>query len=249
MLPPMPILIDTYNVLQTVGVLPPELAGLDIPGLIQLLASSRYRDERATLVCDGVPKAAGETLLVVRLGSATVRYSGHGRTADDLIDQIIRASTAPRRLVVVSSDHAVLRSARKRRSKAITSQEFLQELANDAGKSTAATSPRKPKGQTSDEQVDRWVDVFKLDDQTLAIPSGRRMRPAVENEPDAPAPNENTTEPKAPPPHTIKRLRRGEGLPEDLVEQAERMWEREHKAQEPPLSDQEPPSEPRRPAV
>ena len=43
----MLIIVDTYNVLHVVGVLPPEIAGVDTAGLIELLARSRYRGRRS----------------------------------------------------------------------------------------------------------------------------------------------------------------------------------------------------------
>jgi len=78
----MPLLIDTYNVLHTTGVLPPEMAGIDIGGLIQLISASRYRNQLVTLVCDGtgpMPSSPGLPRLIA------VRFAGPGREADDLI--------------------------------------------------------------------------------------------------------------------------------------------------------------------
>ena len=88
---PMPLVLDTFNVLHTVGVLPPELAGLDIAGLARLIGESRHRNEKTTLVCDGLP--VGEKIEIEP--PVTVRFAGRGRTADDLIGQIVRASSAP----------------------------------------------------------------------------------------------------------------------------------------------------------
>lgn len=49
----MPLIIDVYNVLHTTGILPPDIAGLDVEGLRKLIAISRYRDQYSLLVCDG----------------------------------------------------------------------------------------------------------------------------------------------------------------------------------------------------
>jgi len=124
----MPLLIDTYNVLHTVGILPPDIAGVDAPGLIELIRVSRYRQEHATLICDGVPQ---DETVAGRVGNITVRYSGHESTADEVIITKIRKSFIPRRLTVVSSDRAILREARRRRCKPLTSEEFLSQLAAD----------------------------------------------------------------------------------------------------------------------
>jgi hypothetical protein len=140
----MSLIVDTYNVLHTVGVLPPEIAGVDRAGLAELIGRSRYRHQRVTLVCDGV---AREDAPRGRIGGVSFRYAGADRTADDVIAQIIRRSSSPRRLTVVSSDRAVLREARRRRCNLLRSEEFLEHLAKDheTPKPSAADAlPRQP---------------------------------------------------------------------------------------------------------
>ena len=44
----------------------------------------------------------------------TVRFAVRYEEADRLIEELIRADSAPRRLVVVSSDHRLQRAARRR---------------------------------------------------------------------------------------------------------------------------------------
>lgn len=232
----MPLVIDTYNVLHTVGILPPELAGLDIEGLARLIDGSRYRDEKTTLVCDGLPKGAKFAVHP----PASVRFAGRDRTADDLIGQIVRSSSAPRRLIVVSSDHAVQRTARKRRCKVLTSQEFLQQLADDAAAAglaprSAASEPR-PHGLT-DDQVDRWVKIFKIDERTASIPTRGRARLASQTTDAAIDDHLHSTQAsgpadqECPPQRHIPELRPGQEVPESLIEQAERIWQQ---SQSPP---------------
>jgi len=124
----MPLIIDTYNVLHVTGILPPEIAGVDTAGLIDLIRRSRYRRRRATLVCDGTPAEDAPT---GRVGPVAIRYGGPGPTADALITAIIRRSSIPRRLTIVSSDRAVQREARRRRCGILSSEQFLQHLADD----------------------------------------------------------------------------------------------------------------------
>lgn len=237
----MPLLIDTYNVLHTVGVLPPDLAGIDVQGLIELLAESRYRHEKTTLVCDGVPlpkpakAAAGQAK-----PSATIniRYSGHGRPADDLIGQLIRASSAPRRLVVVSTDHTVQRSAKRRRCPTLTSQEFLQHLVNDVRGLESADKPAVAKpmpGEMTEDQIDRWIKVFNLDQETIAIPTGH-VPPMPKKH--ATPPSEAVKSSGEPLDHQevpvdeIAPLAGG-ALPPDLIAQAEMLWAQENRVAPP----------------
>lgn len=231
----MPLLLDTFNILHTVGVLPPDLAGIDVQGLIGLLKISRYRHERITLACDGVPDRS-RPQPPAQSDNFIIRYSGPAKSADDLIAQVIRASSAPRRLIVVSSDHEVLRTARRRRCPTLTSETFLQQLADDAGlaaKTPATGASKPPAGAMTNKQIDRWIRLFGLDDRIVAIPPGQQAMPT----PDPPAAAEEASEANSAAnsaaseesspaePHDIPELPPGPELPIDIVQEAERLVE------------------------
>src|SRR5947207_15673159 len=105
------LLLDAYNILHITGVLPPELAGINAAELVELLRLSRYRAQPITLVLDG---RANDDVKAGRSGLITIRFSGlsghsgggggSGRSADELIAQLIEQSTVPKRLTVVSSE-------------------------------------------------------------------------------------------------------------------------------------------------
>jgi len=137
----MPLIIDTYNVLHVTGILPAEIAGIDTRSLIELIRHSRYRSQPVTLVCDGTPAEDAPT---GRVGPITIRYGGPGPTADALIVAIIRRSSSPRRLIVVSSDRAVQREARRRRCDVLSSEQFLEQLAIDHERSTPRKKSQAP---------------------------------------------------------------------------------------------------------
>jgi hypothetical protein len=251
----MPLILDTFNVLHTTGVLPPDLAGLDVPGLAGLIARSRYREERVTFVCDGLPPQPAELASrtapptdlpppgplvidsadhrVTRADHFHVRYSGRATSADDLIGEMVRASTAPRRIIVISSDHAVQRQARKRRCEVLSAEEFLGHLAHDARLSNRA-APRAPArtmdSSMSAEQVERWKRVFNVDDALLEAEADRQMqgrddliqsasRPSASEAPSAPAAPAPTL------PHDVAPAPAPPPLPADLIVQAEALWQ------------------------
>ncbi|MEM1183612.1 MAG: NYN domain-containing protein [Planctomycetota bacterium] len=121
------LLVDAYNVLHTVGVLPPDLAGQDVPGLIRLIAHSRYADRELTVVCDGI----GSKDRGVSFGHARVLFSGAEREADDLIERLIDRYTKGRTLTVVSSDRRLQRAAKRGRAEGLSSRDFLKHLLDD----------------------------------------------------------------------------------------------------------------------
>jgi predicted RNA-binding protein with PIN domain len=127
------LFIDVSNVLHTTGVLPPDLAGLDLDGLVRLLAHSRYRRRRVVLVCDGVPPR--------RHAAATggdkhvqVLYSGAKAEADDVLIERLKQTPHAHgrtRALVVSSDRRLKAEAQRRGLLVRSSAEFLAELVSD----------------------------------------------------------------------------------------------------------------------
>ncbi len=104
----MPLLIDCYNVLHQP--MPPSLAGLDEGGLCLALARSRWARTPAKVICDGMVKPSMASASPVE--GIDLIYSGRGKSADSLIIELIEADSAPRRLVVVSSDQRDPKSRR-----------------------------------------------------------------------------------------------------------------------------------------
>jgi len=249
----MPLLIDTFNVLHTTGVLPPDLAGIDVLGLIGLLQQSRYANDRITLACDGSPHTTGQDTAsagsVDELDGFTIRHSGPVKTADDLIIELIKLNTAPRRLVVVSSDHQILRAARKRRCKVFSSPEFLQQLADDARlPRPSGTRFPKPRTAMTDQQVASWMSIFKLNAAAPEMPEAPPLPLSVQDhllEDEAEegkvtaseiaieAEIEATNDDDHSPEELVLRDKISKGLPLSLIEQAERLvqdHERKHRA-------------------
>ncbi len=215
----MIVVVDTYNVLHVVGVLPPELAGIDVSGLAQLIEASRYSEHRVELICDGSPHLANQTT-GHRL--ITPRYAGTGREADDLIAALVAESSAPKRLLVVSSDQWVLRQARKRRCRTLTSELFLEHLVHDATSTNPQTNARKPDTLPSAE-VARWMDEFSITDEEASKPTRSKREqeePGPTDLPLMPSKDRSKSAPQKPD-------REHGPLPRDVIEQAERIWAEE----------------------
>ena len=159
----MPLIIDTYNVLHTTGILPPEMAGIDVGGLIRLISASRYRRQLVTLVCDGtgpMPASPGLPRTIA------IRFSGPDREADDLILDLVEQASDRRRITVVTSDRAVANAVRKRGCATLSSPVFLKRLLGDA-----QTRPRpvddRPTGPLDAKRVDQWIEQFGLAETEL----------------------------------------------------------------------------------
>lgn len=158
----MPLIIDGYNVLHESDK-PSSLAGLDEALLCAALARSDLRSQCPVVVCDGRPKPLGFT--ESPSPGVSLIYSGPSRSADDVIIAMIEADSAPRRLIVASSDRVIRRAARRRRATSWTSVEFLRHLAGALGGGPPPTD--KPDvGNLSPEQVRHWLEQFGVDEDT-----------------------------------------------------------------------------------
>jgi uncharacterized protein len=183
------LLIDGYNLLHATGIVG-RGAG---PGgfersrlaLLNFLASSLDPAELAqTTVVFDAQEAPWGLPRVVEHGGLTVHFAARHESADELIAALIRAASAPRRLVVVSSDRAVQRAARRRRAKAVASDVWYADLVRvrreraEAG----ADAPARPPVPLLAEDVNYWLRLFGGESalaEFLARESGAG-RPAAE---------------------------------------------------------------------
>ena len=163
----MSILVDGYNVLYAVGILgrgvgPHTLERARL-ALLNFLSESLTPEEaaRTTVVFDAA-EAPGDLPRIFRHRALTVRFAVRYEDADTLLEELIRADSAPKRLTVVSSDHRLQRAARRRRAKAVDSQSWWDDLHRRRSRRTppADSGPAKPSTPLSEEEVAFWLQEF-----------------------------------------------------------------------------------------
>lgn len=159
----MPVIIDGYNLLHAARRCD-EDGDLGRGQLCQLLGRwGRVARQEVLVVFDGAapPEPLGRQLHGVGI---EVIYSGPGRSADDLVVERIDASSAPRRLMVVSSDRQVRRAARRRRCGQVGSADFFEQVLRvlARGRRSEPEPPEKRAGPAP-EEVDEWLRRFGYD--------------------------------------------------------------------------------------
>jgi len=157
----MPFLIDGYNLYHTACKWSEEWASLTPPQLCLWIAEDMQRqNEQATIVFDGTrPRAAG--VACENLPRIKIHYSGPKSDADTLVETLIGENTAPRRLIVVSSDRKIRAAARRRKAVSLSSRDYLLELFKRQDK--PAPPPKEPQEKRkgiSKEQRNQWLDLF-----------------------------------------------------------------------------------------
>jgi hypothetical protein len=111
--------------------------------LLDFLAASLTEKERprATIVFDA-RLAPPDRQQAYAYQGLSIRFAQGYEAADDLIEELIKKDSAPRQLLVVSSDHRLQRAAARRGAKAIDSDVWhAQLLRRRAAQLTEPTQP------------------------------------------------------------------------------------------------------------
>ncbi len=159
-------LIDGYNLVYAMGLLEGKVAP---PGrleqarlrLLSLLHHTFGGDgPHVTVVFD----AAGALRWAdgnQHFHAIEVQFAVRQDEADDLIEELIRKSSTPKQLTVVSDDHRVQRAASRRQCVAQGCGEFLEELERlqRRRRQRPPEAPEKRDG-LSDAETQRWLKEF-----------------------------------------------------------------------------------------
>ena len=196
----MSLLIDGYNVLHVAGILghgvgPGSLQRARL-ALLNFLAESLDPKElaRTTVVFDSHDAPWGLPRTLEHRGIA-VYFAAKYESADELIEELILADSAPRRLTVVSSDHRLQRAAGRRRANAVDSDVWYAELvrARRQREQSAEATPARPAVPLLEEDINYWIRQFGGESaltELLARESGQQTTAPERPAADKPVPDE-----------------------------------------------------------
>lgn len=165
----MQYLIDGYNLLHAMGRLQTH-ANLEKARLrlLNFLATAMGDESSRTIVVfDAAHPPSGATE-VQDFHGIQVRFAVRQEEADDLIEQLIRRESAPRKLTVVSDDHRLQKAARRRECPVMGCAEFLEALgpkkkrdlsAPSASEGNRKETASKPESLTP-EETQHWLREF-----------------------------------------------------------------------------------------
>jgi predicted RNA-binding protein with PIN domain len=164
----MALLIDGYNLLHVTGIfgrgVGPGTLERSRRALLNFLVAAIPDDELAktTVVFDAKNAPPGLPRRGHHRGILVCFARSHDE-ADDLIEELIRKDSAPRRLTVVSSDHRLHRAARRRRATAVDSDVWYDHIRRHASHPEPERDndeDQKPQAPLSPEDVGRWLEAF-----------------------------------------------------------------------------------------
>ena len=156
------MLIDGYNLLRAVQNLSEQSFNITDVQLCLVLSEYLYRiKKKGKIVFDGTGPRDKTAFKNIR--NLEVVFSGSSHEADDVIEELVLENTAPKRLVVVSSDRRIKTAAKKRKAIAADCVDFWMEVI----KTLEKKRKRKPEPQAkftgiTEAETEYWLREFGL---------------------------------------------------------------------------------------
>lgn len=161
----MPVIIDGYNLLRSIQKTNEELLSIDEVALCRILSEYMIcARTRGHIIFDGTgPNDKSDMDRLGGLKNLEVYFSGPHTDADSVIEQKILDNTAPRSLIVVSSDRRIQTAAAKRKAQVLTSEMFWPMAIKLLDRKTASSpEPRAKRQGITEAEADQWLDYFGI---------------------------------------------------------------------------------------
>jgi len=156
------LIVDGYNLLRAVQNLLEQSSDISDVQLCRLIDEYLYRTKkRGQIVFDGV--GPRDKTGFNNLRNLEVVFSGTNHEADDVIEKLILENTAPRNLIVVSSDRRIKTAANKRKATAVDCVDFWTEVIKQLEKKKKRQA--EPQGKfygITEAETEYWLREFGL---------------------------------------------------------------------------------------
>ncbi|MHC4623330.1 MAG: NYN domain-containing protein [Planctomycetota bacterium] len=158
----MPVIIDGHNLLHSVRTAGEDFESLNDVRLCHIIGRYLKRvGEKGQIVFDGTgPPDKGRFDNIAHL---EVFFSGRSSDADKVIEDKIKASTAPKSLMVVSSDRRLRAAAHARRATAVKSEVFWENLRKELSRKRTRGEPPAKRSGLSEVETEQWLKFFGID--------------------------------------------------------------------------------------
>lgn len=138
--------------------------------------SSSINDLQLCWILSRYMKAAGETGEIIfdgtgprdktpfdNIANLEVFFAGLGNDADTVIEDKIKANTAPKRLSIISSDRRLRDAARTRKATAIKSEVFWDNLQKQLRQKKPVKEPEAKRSGLTESETRQWLDIFGIE--------------------------------------------------------------------------------------
>jgi len=156
------IIIDGHNLLHSIVKISEKSEPISDIQLCWVI--SRYLKavgETGEIVFDGTgPRDKGGFDNIANL---EVFFAGYGTDADTVIENKIKANTAPKRLSIVSSDRRLRDAARARKATAVKSEVFWDNLHKQLRRKKPVKEPEAKRSGLTESETKQWLEFFGIE--------------------------------------------------------------------------------------
>jgi len=157
----MPILIDGHNLLYAVKAMTEGQIISEVQLCKLISGYLRQTKQRGEVIFDG--RGPLDKSGLAGTANFEVSFSGSATDADTVIENRIKASTAPKRLTVVSNDNRLIKAAKARKAVAITADDFWGQVFKKLNRKRREPEPAAKRTGITEGETEFWLKFFKLD--------------------------------------------------------------------------------------
>ncbi|MFQ6036512.1 MAG: NYN domain-containing protein [Sedimentisphaerales bacterium] len=156
------IIIDGYNLLHSIHKLQEEAEAINDVQLCWIVGRFlKLVGEKGQIIFDGT--GPRDKSGFDNISNLEVFFAGQGSDTDTVIEDKIRASTAPKRLTIVSSDRRLRKAAQARKSAVIKSEDFWRNLQKQFRRKKAPKEPAEKRLGLTESETQQWLKFFGLE--------------------------------------------------------------------------------------
>jgi predicted RNA-binding protein with PIN domain len=156
------IIIDGHNLLHSIVNISEEAESINDVQLCWII--SRYLRairKQGEIIFDGT--GPRDKIHFDNIANLEVCFAGLGKDADTVIENKIKANTAPKRLSIVSSDRRLRDAARARRATAVKSEVFWDNLHKQLKRKKPVKEPEAKRVGLSESETKQWLEFFGIE--------------------------------------------------------------------------------------
>ena len=155
------LIIDGYNLLWAAQKQTPDIKIDDI-SLCQLISQYlKILNRQGQVIFDGI--GPPDKAPFGRISNLEIIFSGANNDADSIIETKIAADSAPKRLMIVSSDQRIRKAAQRAKSVSVKSEKFCVEMLKVISRKRPKSEPAAKRAGLDEAQTKQWLKYFGLE--------------------------------------------------------------------------------------
>ncbi len=156
------IIIDGHNLLHAILKIEEDPKAVSDIELCRVVSSYlNQTNQVGEIVFDG--RGPRDKDVFERVDGIEVTFSGIRNDTDTIIEEKIKTNTAPKRLIIVSSDRRLRKAARSRKAIAVKSEDFWIKVQKQLSRKRPQKEPAAKRRGISDSETKQWMKIFGIE--------------------------------------------------------------------------------------